>query len=64
MNYSENQAWNPTFPFILVRGTNEYISASEYVKILLAPKEVLLEWEFIKRAVLYPTMNTAVQECF
>ena len=25
MNYSGNQACSPTFPFILVRGTNEYI---------------------------------------
>ena len=25
MNQSGNQAWNPTFPFILARGTNEYI---------------------------------------
>ena len=25
MNHSGNQAWNPTFPFILVQGTNEYI---------------------------------------
>ena len=25
MNHSRIQAWNPTFPFILVRDTNEYI---------------------------------------
>ena len=25
MNYSGNQAWNPTFLFILAWGTNEYI---------------------------------------
>ena len=25
MNHSGNQAWNPTFPFILAWGTNEHI---------------------------------------
>ena len=27
MNYSGNQAWNPTFPFIVARDTNDCIFA-------------------------------------
>ena len=56
MNHSENQEWNPTFPFILARGTNEYIFCL-WSKCYPGLDWILLYWDMFGLSIERPILD-------